>query len=227
MFSRNRSCCPGRGGRMTIDQIGFPGAGIMVQFCCRGADQQGGVPVDLHACFCGLDRRLKGLFPGTAAEVFQCDTHSVHLTRNRNRGCADDVAVLHNPGPGEEVRGHSFSGKRIILGVQSDGGPHTKVNRMDLPGRGVMDQHVSASADSAHPGFQHGNREGSGNRSVDGIASFRKHFCTGPGSQFVLGSNNPFGGYNGFFPGDQRFAEIMVHPSKFYSGFANSGTCFQ
>ena len=93
----------------------------MVQFCCRGADQQGGVPVDLHACFRGLDRRLKGLFPGTAAEVFQCDTHSVHLTRNRNRGCADDVAVLHNPGPGEEVRGHSFSGKRIVLGVQSDG----------------------------------------------------------------------------------------------------------
>ena len=79
---------------MTFDHIGFTGAGIMVQFCCRGADQQGGVPVDLDACFRGLDRRLKGLFPGTAAEVFQRDTHSVDLARNRNRGCTDLNEVL-------------------------------------------------------------------------------------------------------------------------------------
>ena len=106
------------------------------------------------------------------------------------------IAVTLDARPGEYVGGSTIARQRKILGTKARGRAHPVVDHFMTVLSGAIKHHRPATADAAHPRFQHPQRKSRSNDSIDAIATRRQH----PGADFggfsrLRGDDTAFGDY--------------------------------
>jgi len=86
------------------------------------------------------------------------------------------IAVVLHPRPRENVGRCAIAGKRIVFDAQARRRAHAVVDHLIAVLAGAIEHHRPATADAAHPRFQHAKRKGGRNHRIDAIAARRQYF---------------------------------------------------
>ena len=161
--------------RQAVFEIGGAAGRVTAQVGRRAGDRAGGMRIHQQAFTGQRDRRRHQFLPRQLGVAAMRLFHARHHTGHRDRSGAMQVAVVLDARPGEQVGSRAFAGERKVLRPDAARGAHAEVDHLvALLGRAVQ-HHRPAAADTAHPGFEHAEREGSGDGRVDAIPARRQH----------------------------------------------------
>ncbi len=92
------------------------------------------------------------------------------LARHRDRERPRDVALLEHRRPAEQLPIPS-AGKWVVRGVEGHRRDHAEVDQLDRRAGRAGDHHQAATAEAAHPGFEHGECQRGGDCGIDRVAA--------------------------------------------------------
>ena len=138
-------------------------------------DDEGRVPVDQQAVRGELGRRHDKLAPRLRAEGLVGHTHAVDRSRHGDGTGAHRVPLLDDGGPGKEVRGDAAAGEGVVRRIEPRGRAEAEVDRPGASLARAVDHHGAAAAGAAHPWLEHAEREGGGDRRIDGVSAAGEH----------------------------------------------------
>ena len=164
---------------------------------------EGLVPIGLDPFPGQGDGRRQDVGPVHAAVPLERQGQTCHRTRDRHGPMAENVGVVRDPAPREQIRGDSL-GERIDRLVARRRRLDVEVERHRLSTLGQVDQHGPATCDRGHEGLCDRHGEGGGDGGVYGVAAAYQHGGPHFGPQSMGGDDHTARGEGGALRRDGR-----------------------
>ena len=164
----------------------FCGVGIARQRARVCTGQQRCIKVDDQTILGELGGRRHEVAPGQASEQAVRQIHARHHAGHGNRSCAEDVAVIDDRRPWEQVGRFTQAAQGVIGRVELARRTATEVDDLGAALLRAVEHHGAARGGAAHPGLHHADGERRGDCGIHGIAAGLEHCGADLGRTLVL-----------------------------------------